>query len=83
MSICGASFESRSFAWESNLAMDINSGVSVGFPHSSAGKESACHTGDSSLIPGSGRSAGETIGYPLQYSRASFVTQLFKNLPAM
>ena len=32
--------------------------------------------------PGSGRSAGEGIGYPLQYSWASFVAQLVKNLPA-
>ena len=35
------------------------------------------------MIPGSGRSAGEGIGYPLQYSRASLVAQLVKNLPAM
>ena len=34
-------------------------------------------------IPGSGRSAGEGIGYPLQYSWASLVAQLVKNLPAM
>ena len=34
-------------------------------------------------IPGSGRSAGEGIGYPLQYSWASLVGQLVKNLPAM
>ena len=39
-----------------------------GFPDSSVGKESACHAGDPSSIPGSGRSAGEGIGYPLQYS---------------
>ena len=39
-----------------------------GFPDSSVGKESACNSGDPSLIPGSGRSAGEGIGYPLQYS---------------
>ena len=36
-----------------------------GFPHSSVGKESACHAGDPGLIPGLGRSAGEGIGYPL------------------
>ena len=36
-----------------------------GFPGNSAGKESACNAGDPSLIPGSGRSAGEGIGYPL------------------
>ena len=34
-------------------------------------------------IPGSGRSAGEGIGYPLQYSWASLLGQLVKNLPAM
>ena len=40
----------------------------MGFPGSSAGKESACSAGNPSLIPGSGRSAGEEKGYPLQYS---------------
>ena len=40
-------------------------------------------TGDPNLIPGSGRSAGEGIGYPLQYSWASLVTQLVKNPPVM
>ena len=54
----------------------------MGFPDSSVGEESACNTGDSGLIPGSGRSAGEVIGYPLQYSSASLVAQLVKNLPA-
>ena len=34
-------------------------------------------------IPGSGRSAGEGIGYPLQYSWASLLGQLVKNMPAM
>ena len=38
---------------------------------SSAGKESACNAGDTGLIPGSGRSPGEGIGYLLQYSKAS------------
>ena len=38
-----------------------------GFPGRSAGKESACNTGDPSWIPGLGRSPGEGIGYPLQY----------------
>ena len=54
-----------------------------GFPDSSVGKQSACNTEDPSSIPGSGRSAGERIGYPLQYSWASLVAQLVKNLPAM
>ena len=33
--------------------------------------------------PGSGRSPGEGIGYPLQYYWASLVAQLVKNPPAM
>ena len=53
------------------------------FPNSSLGKESACNEGDPDLIPGSGRSAGEGIGYPLQYSWASLVVQLVNNPPAM
>ena len=53
------------------------------FPGSSAGKESACDAGDPSSIPGSGRSPGEGIGYPLQYSWASLVFQTVKNLPAL
>ena len=52
-------------------------------PHSSVGKEPACNAGDPSSIPGSGRSAGKGLGYPLQYSWASLVAQLVKNLPAM
>ena len=55
----------------------------LGFPHSSVGKESACNAGDPSLSPGLGRSPGEGKGYPLQYSWASLVAQLVKNLPAM
>ena len=35
------------------------------------------------MILGLGRSAGEGIGYPLQYSWASLVAQLVTNLPAM
>ena len=42
--------------------------VSGVFPDSSVGKESACNAGDFGLIPESGRSAGEGIGHPLQYS---------------
>ena len=54
----------------------------AGFPGSSVGEESACNAGDLSSIPGSGRSPGEGIGYPLQYSWASLVAQLVKNPPA-
>ena len=50
-----------------------------GFPGSSAGKESACNAGDPGSIPGSGRSSGEGIGHPLQYSWASLVAQLVEN----
>ena len=35
------------------------------------------------MTPGSGRSAGEEVGYPLQYPWASLVAQLVKNLPIM
>ena len=56
-------------------------GIISGFPDRSVGKESACNAGDPSSIPGSGRSAGDGIGYPLQYSWASLVA--VKNLPAM
>ena len=54
-----------------------------GFPDSSVGKESTCNAGDPGSNPGWGRSPGEGIGYPLQYSRASLVAQLVKNTPAM
>ena len=57
--------------------------ASPGFPDSSVGKESACNAGDPGSIPESERSAGEGVGYPLQYSWPSVVTQLIKNLPAM
>ena len=55
----------------------------MGFPDSSVGKEPACNAGGPGLIPGSGRFTGEGIGWPLQYSWASLVTQLVKNPPAM
>ena len=63
--------------WFSHLQWNL------GLPYSSIGKESACNAGDPGWIPGSGRSNGEGIGCPLQYSWASLVAQLVKNLPAM
>ena len=54
-----------------------------GFPGSSAGKESTFNAEDPDSIPGSGRSTGEGIGYPVQYSWAFLVVQLVKNLLAM
>ena len=55
----------------------------MGFPDSSIGKESACNAGDPGSIPGSGRSPGEGLGYPLWCSWASLVVQLVKNPPAV
>ena len=55
----------------------------MGFLGGSDGEESACNAGDPDLIPGMGRFPGEWIGYPLQYSWASLVAQMVKNLPAM
>ena len=52
-------------------------------PVSSVGKESTCYAGDPSSAPGSERSSGEGIGYPLRYSWASLVAQLVMNLPSM
>ena len=53
------------------------------FPDGSVGEESACNAGDPGSIPGSGRSAGGGIGYPFQYSWASLVAQMVKNLSVM
>ena len=41
------------------------------------------NAGDPGSIPGLGRSPGEGIGYPPQYSYASLVAQLVKNPAAM
>ena len=55
----------------------------MGFPQSSVDKESGYNAGDPGSIPGLGRSSGEGIDYPLQYSWTSFVAQLVENLPTM
>jgi hypothetical protein len=57
--------------------------IPLTFSGSSAGKETTCNARDPSLIPGLGRSTGKGLGYLLQYSWASLVAQLVKNLPAM
>ena len=55
-----------------------------GLPDSSVGKESTCDSGDPSLIPGSGRSAGEGIGYTFQVAWVSLIAQAeVKNHPTM
>ena len=70
-------------SWEAPWVSFLGLGRSQGFPDSSVGKESSCNAGDPGSIPGLGRSTGEGIGYPLQYSWASLRAQLVKNLPAM
>ena len=55
----------------------------MGFPGGSDSKESACKAGDPSSIPELGRSSGEGIGFPIQYSWVFLVAQTVKNLPAM
>ena len=55
----------------------------MGFPHSSAAKESACNSGDPGLIPGQEDLVGEGIGYLPQYSWASLRAPLVKNPTAM
>ena len=55
----------------------------MGFPDRLVVEESACDAGDPGSIPGLGRSPGEGIGNTPQYSWASLVAQLVKNLPAM
>ena len=66
--------------WAQMVYFPLTSYV-VDFPGSSAGKESTCNAGDLSLIPGSGGSPGEGIGYPFQYSWASLVIQMINNPP--
>ena len=63
--------------------LNVTYTYTMGFPGASAGKESTCNAGDLGLTPGSGRSPGERIGYPFQYSCASLVAQMVKNPPAM
>ena len=55
----------------------------MGFLGCSAGKESTCSAGDPGSISGVGRSPGEGRGYALQYSWASLLAQMVKNLPAV
>ena len=61
----------------------LHCNVQLGLSCSSVGKESTCNVEDPGLIPGSGKSLGEGIGYPLQYSWTSLVAHLVKSLPAM
>ena len=70
-------------AYEQQILISQSSRDWEVFPDSSVGKESTCNAGDPGSIPGSGRSTGEWLGYPLQYSWTSLVAQLVKNPPEM
>ena len=56
---------------------------SQGLPRWLSGRESACNAENPISIPGSGRSLGEGIVYPLQYTWAFLVAQTVKNPPAV
>ena len=60
-------FDSTDLCRKSDVSVLGMDNTGQGFPDSSVGKESACNAGDTSSIPGLGRSAGEGKGYPLQY----------------
>ena len=62
---------------------NITGAFNMGFPGSSAGKESTCNAKRPRFDSWLGRYPGEGIGHPLQYSWASLVAQMVKNLPAM
>ena len=68
-------FQARVLEWDaitffSAILLGIYNDLTVvlGFPGSSAGKESACNRGDLDTVPGLGRCPGEGNSYPLQYS---------------
>ena len=63
----GNATHSRILAGESPLT--------EGYSDSLVGSKSTCNAGDPGLITGLGRSTGEGIGYPLQYSWASLLAQ--------
>ena len=75
--------KTRREAWNGFILRALRSKQPVGFPGSSVGKESACNAGDPGSISWSGKPLGEGTGYPFQYSWASLVAQMVKNLPAM
>ena len=57
--------------------------ISMGFPDSSVGNESACNSGDPGSIPGSGRFTWRRDRLPTPVFLGFLVAQLLKNLPAM
>ena len=80
-SVSGQGTEILQAMWYSQKKIIIKS--KRGFLDSSVGKEFTCNAGKfPGSFPESGRSLGEGIGYPLQYSWASLVAQRIKNLLA-
>ena len=74
----------RSLGWEDPLEKGrLPTPVFLGFPRGLAGKASARNVGDLDSIPGLGRSFGEGVGYPSQYSWASLMAWLVKHLRTM
>ena len=69
--------------WYLNICIWASLVAHIGFPGSSAGKESTSNAGDPSSIPELEISPGEWIVYPLQYSWDSLVAQTVKNLPTL
>ena len=57
--------------------------LKMDFPGGSMVKNLPANAGDTGSIPGSGRSPGEGVRYPLQYSWASLVAQLVKSSPEL
>ena len=63
---------------QQNSTKQLSFNKKLSFPYGSTGKESTCSAGDPGSIPGSRRTPGEGIGYPLWYSGVSLVAQLVK-----
>ena len=63
-------YVSKVQSWSSTVQQhtDVWSYLSMGFPGGLVVNNPPANEGDSSLIPGSGRSPGERNGNPLQYS---------------
>ena len=86
--MAGQTNESPSFREPENLIMStlvLSSIISHSFRASLRAQfvKNPAAMQETPAISGLGRSAGEGIDYPLQYSWASLVAQLVKNSPAM
>ena len=75
--------KTQNYVYSMIWIISVNAKCKNSFPGRTAGKEFACNAGEPGLIPELGRSPGEGLGYPLQYSWTSLVAQMIKNLPVM